>query len=274
MKVVLFVVLLALLGPSVAIGQVTTADAISAIAAGDDRAAAQILQPLTENTSDFDPLAAFFLATLYHAGKGVAHNEFRACGLYLRAAVPPNPFLSQSLALAKAIHNDHPVGRDLCVAASQDRWNEPSAATFSIAPDHWVRIDSAGFVVGYGGNQKPVATTLGGAGWVFLPTKLTELDVASPAKARRHFIEFLVWMPQRVANKPAWMLLWFPYEIVGVEAIPSIRGGIEVATADQPSTEPAVADAIHIRGSADGGAEWVVDGPTPRNGPIPSPEAR
>jgi hypothetical protein len=84
-------------------GQARTADGIAAMFAGDYAAAARILQPLAEDPSDFDPLAAFFLATLYHSGKGAAHDEFHACGLYLKAAVPANPFAAQSLSRGRFI---------------------------------------------------------------------------------------------------------------------------------------------------------------------------
>ena len=274
MRLVFLLVMVALLTRSTASAQTSTADGIAAIASGDYAAAARILRPLAENTSAPDPLATFFMATLYHAGKGVAMNEFRACGLYLRASVPTNPFSSQSLVLARAIHQDHPLGHSECIAASLNSWNEPPAAMFSLASDHWVRIDSAGFVVGYDGAQKPVATTLGGVGWVFLPTRLTQVDVTQPVNARRQFIEFLIWIPQRAAGKPAWMLLWSPYEIVGVEALPAIRGGVVVTDADQPSTAPAIADTIRVHVSAEGEAEWVVDGPTRRSGAIPYQGAR
>ena len=103
------------------------ADGIAAIHEGDYGAAVRILRPLVEDPSGADPLAEFFLATLYHSGKGVIGDEFRACGLYLRAAVPTNPFASQSRTLALDIHQDHPLARSEC-AASLNRSSEPPAA--------------------------------------------------------------------------------------------------------------------------------------------------
>ncbi len=188
--------------------------------------------------------------------------------LYLRAAVPENPFSAQSLRLAKAIHNDRPLGIEECTMVRDFRWNRPSAATFTLASDHWVRIDSNELVVGYQGAQKSVAI-LSGAGWVFLSTRHTPVEVTRPVETRRHFIEYFVWIPPR-SSQPAWTLAWLPYEIVGLDISAVMHGGVAVASATQPSTDPAFAERIHIRVNSEGEAEWTTDEkPASRGGAIP-----
>lgn len=221
-----------------------------------------------------DPLAAFFLATLYDSGRGVAANPIRACGLYLGAATPTSPLLTQSLALAQVIHRDHPAIRDLCSGANIGGWRDPPASSFTLGPDHWVRIDQDGFVVGYKGAQKNAAMTIGGPGVVFLPTRHTQVDVYRPVTVRRHFIEFFTWIPPFL-DQP-WSLVWSVYEVAGAEAI-AVRGegGVLVTSvlttiaAAQPPASFAVEDVARIRVNTDGEAEWVVSGANPRSRVIP-----
>lgn len=270
-------VVLAVLAPCAAGAQTTTADGVQALIRGDYAAAVRILRPLAEDTPQPDPLAAFFLATLYHSGRGVVFNDIRACGLYLTAATPANPLLSQALALAQAIHMDQPAIRDLCSAASTS-WRDPPAASFTLGPNHSVRIDHEGFVVTYKGTQKQAVMTMGGPGWVYLPTRHTPLEVSHPVAVRRHFIEFFTWMPPFL-DQP-WSLVWSVYEVVGGEALPVHGQGNLVTTvlatiaAAQPPASFAVEDVARIRVNADGEAEWVVSGANPRSAVIPYTELR
>jgi len=251
--------------------QTTTAEGLAAMLAGDYASAARIFRPLAEDAPSPDPIATFFLATLYNGGIGVHRDDFRACGLYLRAAVPENPFSEQSVRLARAIHHDHPLGIEECTRARDFRWNRPSDAKFTLGADHWVSIDSNGLTVGFQGAQKSV-TVLSGAGWVFLSTRYTQVDVVRPVETRRHFIEYFAWLPPR-SSQPRWTLVWLPYEIVGLDVSAIMRGGIDVATAAQPSTDPALADRIRIRVNSEGEAEWTTDEqPSPRGGIIALPE--
>jgi TPR repeat protein len=129
-----------MLGPSAAGAQTTTADGIQALTRGDYATAARILRPLAEDAATPDPLALFFMAILYESGRGVAANSIRACGLYLKAATPTNPLLTQSLALARMIRRDHPFLYEHCVAATARPWRNPPATLFTIGQDHCVRI--------------------------------------------------------------------------------------------------------------------------------------
>jgi hypothetical protein len=102
-----------LLHASLAQGQTSTADGVQALVRQDYQTALHILRPLAEAPSGRDPVAQFFLATIYESGNSErsasgAPNSVRACGLYKAAAQPANPFLSQALVLAQAI--EEPLG--------------------------------------------------------------------------------------------------------------------------------------------------------------------
>lgn len=261
--------------PSAAGAQTTTADGIKAIARGDYANALRILQPWAEGSSQPDPLAVFFLATLYESGRGVAMNPIRACSLYLRAATPTNPLMAQSLALAKRIHQDVPFMRERCSAATVGLWRDPPAVSFALGPNHTVHFDQEGFVASYNGTRKVAALTLGGAGWTFLPTRHTQVDVTRPVAARRHFIEFFIWMPNAVAATPTWELQWAVFEIVGTDTIAVQTGGpMASIIATQPPTDDAIEALAQIRVDANGAAEWAILGPTPRRAVIPDRGSR
>ena len=91
--------IIAFLSPSPAAGQSTTADGIRALARGDAAAAGRILQPMAEG-SEPDPLAQFFLATMYDTGSGVVRDHIRACGLYVKSATRTNPLSRQAILLS------------------------------------------------------------------------------------------------------------------------------------------------------------------------------
>ena len=268
MRIVCLALAFVMLVRSPASAQNSTADGLAAMLAGDYASAARIFRPLAEDAASPDPLATFFFAMLYHGGRGVHRDEFHACGLYLRAAVQENPFSAQALTLARAIHNDHPLGIEECNLARDFGWNRPSARKFTLAGDHWVSIDSGDLVVGYQGEQKSVPV-LSGAGWLFLATRHTQVDVTRPVETRRHFIEYLTWIPPR-SSQPVWTLVWLAYEVVGLDVSAVMRGGVAVTTATQPSTDPSLAERIHIRVNSEGEAEWTTDEkPAPRGGTIP-----
>jgi hypothetical protein len=58
------------LAPSIVSAQSSTADGVQAIVRGDYAAAVRILTPLAEDFGKPDPLAQFFLATIYDSGRG------------------------------------------------------------------------------------------------------------------------------------------------------------------------------------------------------------
>src|SRR5207237_470002 len=105
---------------------------------------ARILQPLAERPQDPDPLAQFFLAILLDTNQGVYGDPFHACTLYLRAATPANPFMSQSSALAQHLQMSIVVGPDappLCSTEIDDRMPPVALRTDSAAPRAEARLD-------------------------------------------------------------------------------------------------------------------------------------
>ena len=269
MRVVHLLVVASVLASSGAGAQTTAADGIKAIARGDYSNAVRILQPLAEDASRPDPIALFFLATLYESGHGVAMNPIRACSLYLKAATPTSPLRTQALALAKRIHQDVPFMSERCSAATVGLWRDPPAVSFVLGPNHTVRFDQEGFAVTYNGTRQVAGLTLGGAGWAFLPTRHTQVDVSRPTYARRHFVEFFIWMPETTTGTTTWNLEWTIFEIVGTATVAVPTGGpMASIVATQPPMDDAIEALAQIRVNASGAAEWAIVGSTPRSAVI------
>jgi hypothetical protein len=135
---------------STATAQTTTEDGIRALIRGDYQAAARILRPLGEESPQPDPVAQFFMAILYDTGQGVARNGPRACGLFLSAATPANPFMQQSSAISNLLREGYgPLGSQLCVSGS--KWRDVPPTTFTLAPDHRIVIADGSITVTYNG---------------------------------------------------------------------------------------------------------------------------
>ncbi len=66
--------------------QTTAADGVDAFARGDYQRAADILEPIAEQSSAHDHTAEFFMAATYENGLGVPRDAVRACALYIRAS--------------------------------------------------------------------------------------------------------------------------------------------------------------------------------------------
>jgi Sel1 repeat len=115
------VLLFLLLVPSVAAAQGSTADGVRALIDRNYSTAFRILQPLSEADSRPDPIAQFFMATMYASGRGVARDYFHACGLYRRAGESASPLRIQSRAVASVMDHDEAVTRSACQEASAGR---------------------------------------------------------------------------------------------------------------------------------------------------------
>lgn len=63
----------------------SVSDGVLAIVRGDYALAVNILGPYAEGREPADPLAAFFLGSLYYSGRGVEMDPIVACGLYQKA---------------------------------------------------------------------------------------------------------------------------------------------------------------------------------------------
>ena len=118
-----------------AAAQSTTEDGIRAMLRGDYQAAARILRPLAEDAVRPDPVARFFLAFLYHTGRGVQFDQARACGLFLGAGTRPNPFMEQSSAIATVMQElMGGVGSPFCVM--DESWYGEPPQSFVLGPGH------------------------------------------------------------------------------------------------------------------------------------------
>jgi hypothetical protein len=275
----LCLVAVAVLSPGAAGAQTTIADGVQAILRGDYQTAVRILRPLAdEDAPQPDPLAQYFMAMLYDSGQGVSRNSDRACGLYLSAAKPANPLMSESLELAQFIQaQSGPFGAHRCSSASADRWRDPPSVSFTVGPGHSVTIDDRGATVLYNGTQTHTTMQMGGPGFVHLPTRHTQVDVSRPVDARRHFIQSFIWSPYRPFDPSAWTLHWVLNEVVGPDLISVDTGnqGLVTITAPEPPTSFDVDGAAGVRVAANGEAEWVIrSGPSPRSGVIPYKEPR
>jgi hypothetical protein len=246
--------------PSHVAAQNSTADGVRAFFLGDFTAAARILQPLAEERPDADPIAAFFLATLYHSNAIPGSDWLRACGMYLRAAVPGSPLIFQATALAADTHGGSAALYEICDMARARGWGFPQPARFVLGRNHAVRIDQGGMFVEHEGAETRSNVQWGGAGWKFLPTRLTE--IAPPGEPRRYFVEIFVWMPDGRADEPHWYLTWFGYEVVGKDTYP-IPGDGTVAemVGREPPASVAIDDLARIVLNERGDVARVAIGP-------------
>jgi hypothetical protein len=263
------------LGPSIAAAQTTTRDGVQALLRGDYQTAARILRPLAEDAPQPDPVAQFFMATLYEAGNGVARNGLRACGLYVAAASPANPFMSQSLRLALAFQEQSvpPLAQPCAPFSADDRGLPPTS--FDLAPDHRIAMDRSGATISYRGKQAQTYSEMGGAGWVYLPPRHIELVVSRPVAASRHFIQLFIWWPE-TSDRSVWSLGWILKEVIGLEFLP-VTGDkrLLTLTVPQPPASFDVESVADVRVNANGEAEWVVSpGPGSHSAVIPFRELR
>lgn len=246
---------------SSATAQTTTEDGIRALIRGDYLAAARILRPLGEESAQPDPVAQFFMAILYDTGQGVGRNGPRACGLFLSAAKPANPFMEQSSAISNLILQEYgPAGSQLCVSGS--KWQDVPPTTFALGPDHRVVIADTSITVTYNGKEQRTMTgALPGA--VALPVQYTPLDVSRPLAARRHFIQSFIWVPDAPGKPSTWSLGWMVSEVVGAEFL-VITGerSLVIVSGPQPPASYDVASLARVRVNADGEAEWIIVGST------------
>jgi hypothetical protein len=275
MRILASVLVAALLTPCAVTAQTGTADGVKALFRGDYTTAVRILRRLAEDAAEPDPIAQFFMATLYDAGLVVSRNEFQACGLYLEASKRTNPLQPQALALATLIHQDYVLPRELCEASAAGLWREPATESLTLGPDYWVRIDGSGFTIGEKGMEKTTPMALGGAGWMYLPARHTRVDIAGRL-APRHFIELLVWMPDALSRRPEkWALTWFVYEVVGTDVyrVPG-DGLVTTVAAAEPPASFVAPDVARIEVTSAGEVRRVVHGQNARSILVPSAEAR
>jgi hypothetical protein len=261
--------------PAYTTAQTTAADGVLALIQDDPSAAVRILSPLVEGRAEPDPLAAFFLALAYQSG-GRGSYSMRSCGLLMKAATPSNPLMRQAELLAKQLHMNHWLARNNCEIAATRGWGEPAWTTFTLSPRHQVRIDRSGFSVDYEGTSKLTPEGWGGAGWQFLPIRLTEMDLSTHGQGPRYFLELFVWTPHTAADAPQWSLAWFAYEVVGADVIRLLPGEGRVASAVGPSPPMSfpVGDVARFVAADNGEVERIVIGEEARRVTIPARSVR
>jgi len=261
----------AVLAPTVAAAQATTADGVHALLRGDYQRAAQILKPLAEGPSP-DPVAQFFFATLYNSGQGVPYNIQHACSLFLGAGSGAHPLAALARDIAAVIEEPYPGARggiSLCVPPDAHPWNEAAPVTFTLAPGHTIRIDANSTSVTLDGVENRTLGSRSGAGILYLPIVYTPLDVARPSEGRRHFIQEFIWHRNSPSDLTAWSLGWFLEEVVGKD-VRTITGDPRLVTVIAPQP-PAIdtSKAVQVRVNANGEAEWFIPDPAnPRGGII------
>jgi hypothetical protein len=192
----------------------------------------------------------------------------------MKATTPTNPLMRQAEVLATQLHMNHNLMRTQCAIAAARGWGQP-AWTFTLSPAHRVRIDHNGFTVEHDGASKVTANGWGGAGWQFLPFRLTEVDLAAAGESR-YFIELFVWFPHTPDDAPQWSLLWFVYEVVGPDVIRRQAGDGRVATTVGAAPPPSFAadEVARLVSSDSGQVERVVVGPEARRVPLPPRDGR
>jgi mRNA interferase HicA len=212
------VCVLTLLATSAA-AQSTTEDGIRAMLRGDYQAAARILRPLADDTARPDPVAQFFLAILYDTGHG--GDNARACGLFLRAATPANPFREQSATIG-ALSRNELGGAASLMCVPDEKWQGGPPQSFVLAPGHRVVFADTSTTVTYGGQELRTIHLLP-PGAAFLPIQYTPLAVTRPIVASCHFFQWFAWTPDTTVNPSSWTLSWSLSEVVGEEWIGSVE---------------------------------------------------
>jgi hypothetical protein len=255
-----------------AAAQSTTEDGIRAMLRGDYEAAARILRPLADDTARPDPAAQFLLAILYDTGHG--GDNGRACGLFLRAATPANPFREQSATIG-ALSRDELGGAASLMCVQDEKWQGGPPQSFVLAPGHRVVFADTSTTVTYGDQEQRTIHLLP-PGAAFLPIQYTPLAVTRPIVASRHFFQWFAWTPDTTVNPSSWTLSWSLSEVVGEEWI-AITGDNWLAVVSG-HTRPAsydVADLVRVRVNASGEAELTISGgSSPRTEVIPSRGSR
>ncbi len=242
-----------------AAAQTTTEDGIRAMVRGDYQTAARILRPLADDMSRPDPVAQFFLAMLYDSGQGVGLNMQRACSLFLKSAGRESPFQQQSAAIAAEMRARLGGGADLlCVA--EESWRGGPPQSFVLGTDHRILFADTSITVEYGGKEQQTLLRLPPEA-VFLPIQYTPLSVTKPIATRRHFFQWLAWMPEATAGTPSWTLGWSLSEVVGDQWIyVASEKSLAVVKGDVPPASYDVASLVQLHVNANGEAEYTTFG--------------
>ena len=249
------------LAPCAASAQTSASDGAKALVLGDYETAARIFRPLAEDPQQPDALAQFFLALMYNSGVGEPADPIYACALFGRAAKPANPFMMQSLALARAVEEQSPVAAQFCSRATVDDDHLPQPVSFTLGPDHTVSVDRLGVTISYHGTHKRTTMLMGGDQDVlFLPIRHTSLTVTRPVPARRDFIQYFAWRSTNASEQVSWTLGWRLFEVVGADLLHVASEDVFTVKAPEPPALPDVTSLVQVRVNQNGEMEWVISG--------------
>jgi len=225
--------------------QTATADGVTALVRGDVQRAVDILKPLAENPTRPDPAAAFFLGTLYDAGRGLPLDPMRACALYSMAGFDRSSvFADAAGTLVKRMFRTN--GAEwyaecgMLAMLGIDHHFEP--VTFELGPRHSIEWTLRGATTTYGADVRkfPFPVNLAPRGALFLPLVQTDVPAADAGSPPLHFVQLAFWEPK--GN--AWSLHWFLYEVSGLELN---LAATEESLAKAASREQAAANRTDLR---------------------------
>jgi hypothetical protein len=261
-----------LLFATTAAAQSTTEDGIRAMLRGDYRAAVAILRPLADDTSRPDPAAQFFLAILYDTGH--AGDSARACGLFKRVARSASPFSEQAGALGTVVQEQlGTAAPTLCVA--DEGWQGGPPQSFVLGPDHRIVFADTSVRVTYGDKEQGTSLLLP-PGVAFLPIQYTPLTVTRPTATRRHFFQWLGWMPDTTVQTSSWTLVWQLSEVVdGQWILIAHEKALAVANGPISPASTDVKSLVRLSVNGSGAAEFtIMSGNSPRTEVIPPQGSR
>jgi hypothetical protein len=128
-----------------------------------------------------------------------------------------------------------------------------------------VQIDGTGITIDYRG-ERVTKSPWGGAGWRFLPIRLTEIGTGSADQPQRHFLETFAWMPTAAVEQPLWVLSWFASEVIGTELFPIPGdGAIASFTGAVPPDTVRIEDVARFVVASDGQISRIVTGELARS---------
>ena len=255
-----------------AAAQSTTEDGIRALLRADYGVAASILRPLTDDASKPDRAAQFFMAVLYYSGQGVARDQDRACGLFLRVSSDANPFAEQAATIAAVLREQMGGAAFLCVA--NESWQGGPPLSFALGPKHKVVFADTSITVTHG-EQEQRTVMLVPERTRFLPIRYTPLAVSSPRVTTRHFFQWFGWTSDK-ENPPSWTLTWALSEVVDDQLIAiAWEDNLAIVKGASPPSSYDLARVVQLRVNANGQAEFVIaGGSSPRTQVIPLKQAR
>jgi hypothetical protein len=236
--------------------QSRTSDGVSAILRGDSQQAAAILQPIAEDWRQRDPVAAFFMATLYDSGRGVPPDPMRACALYQQAFEDRNSVYAQTAQMLQRhlwlVHGNDWY-QECQLVASIGVNHHFQNETFTLGAGHSVEWTVAAATVTYDGVAKRTPYAIRARAIVFLPVQHTDLQ-APGSGAPLHFFELFWWEP--TADK--WRLRWALYEVYRDELVAEgMFGDLTTVTAQEPPalTSSDLAGLVRLRLDPEGAVE-------------------